>query len=135
MDLSQSKRKPYVRKVKKSWWLKNAFYTHYMLREGTSIFVGAYVVVLLWGLLRLSQGPDAFAAWLASLHSPLAILFHLIALAACLFHAKTWFSLAPKAIRVFKGDQLLPEKPIIMAQYIGLAAVSVIVLIVAIIAG
>lgn len=134
MDMSQSKRKPYVRKVKKTWWLKNAFYTTYMLREGTSIFVGAYVVTLMWGLLRLSQGADAFAGWLESLQSPLAIIFHLLALASCLFHSSTWFSLAPKAIRLFKGEELMPEKPIIMAQYIGLAVVSVIVLLVAILA-
>ena len=87
MDISQSKRKPYVRQVKKSWWLRNSFYTGYMLREGTCIFVGAYAVILLCGLLRLSQGPEAFAGWLTALHSPLAILFHLLALVACLFHA------------------------------------------------
>ncbi len=134
MDISQSKRKPYVRQVKKSWWLRNSFYTGYMLREGTCVFVGAYAVILLCGLFRLSQGPEAFAGWLAALHNPLAILFHLLALVACLFHAKTWFSLAPKAIRIFKGEELLPEKPIIMAQYIGLAVVSVIVLLIAILA-
>ena len=134
MDISQSKRKPYVRQVKKSWWLRNSFYTGYMLREGTCICVGAYAVILLWGLLRLSQGAAAFAGWLTALHSPLAILFHLLALAACLFHAKTWFSLAPKAVRIFKGEELLPAKPIIMAQYIGLAVVSVIVLLIAILA-
>lgn len=134
MDMSQSKRKPYVRQMKKRWWLRNSLYTGYMVREGTCIFVGAYAVVLLWGLLRLTQGPEAFAGWLDSMHSPLAILFHLIALAACLFHATTWFSLAPKAIRVFKGEELIPAKPIIMAQYIGLAAVSVIVLLVALLA-
>lgn len=134
MDLSQSKRKPYVRKVQKTWWLKNVFYTQYMLREGTSIFVGAYVVTLMCGLLRLSQGADAFNAWVSALHSPMAIFFHLLALVSCLFHAKTWFSLAPKAIRVFKGEELLPEKPIIFAQWIGLAVVSVIVLLIAILA-
>ena len=80
MDISQSKRKPYVRQVKKSWWLRNSFYTGYMLREGTCFFVGAYAVILLCGLLRLSQGVAAFAGWLAALHSPLAILFHLLAL-------------------------------------------------------
>jgi fumarate reductase subunit C len=134
MDLSQSKRKPYVRKLKKSWWLKNAFYTQYMLREGTCVFVGAYAVTLMWGLLRLSQGAEAFSGWVSALHSPIAIFFHLLALVACLFHAKTWFSLAPKAIRVFKGEELLPEKPIVMAQWVGLAVVSVFVLLIAILA-
>lgn len=56
MNNTESKRKPYVREMKKDWWLKNAFYTGYMIREGTSIFVSIYAVVLMWGLLRLVQG-------------------------------------------------------------------------------
>ncbi|MDO2949184.1 fumarate reductase [Aeromonas simiae] len=130
MNNENSKRKPYVREMKKDWWLKNAFYTGYMIREGTSLFVSIYAVVLMWGLLRLVQGPDAFNAWLESLQNPLAILFHVIALAACLFHAKTWFALAPKAMRIFKGDQLIPEKPIVLVQYVALAVVSALVLII-----
>lgn len=124
MNNTQSKRKPYVREMKKDWWLKNAFYTGYMIREGTSIFVSIYAVVLMWGLLRLVQGQEAFNGWLESLQSPIAILFHVIALAACLFHAKTWFALAPKAMRIFRGEDLLPEKPIVIVQYVALAVVS-----------
>ena len=60
MNNTESKRKPYVREMKKDWWLKNAFYTGYMIREGTSIFVSIYAVVLMWGLLRLVQGQEAF---------------------------------------------------------------------------
>ncbi len=130
MDMTQSKRKPYVRTMKKNWWLRNAFYTGYMLREGTSLFVSIYAVTLLWGLLRLSQGPEAFAGWLESLSHPLVVLFHLLVLAACLFHAKTWFALAPKAMRIFRGEEMVPDKPIVMAQYIALGVVSLVVLIV-----
>ena len=68
MNNTQSKRKPYVREMKKDWWLKNAFYTGYMIREGTSIFVSIYAVVLMWGLMRLVQGQEAFNGWLESLH-------------------------------------------------------------------
>ncbi|MCD8548514.1 MAG: fumarate reductase subunit C [Aeromonadaceae bacterium] len=128
MDNSQSKRKPYVRPVKKSWWLKDRFYILYMLREGTSLLVAIYAVILMVGLLRLSQGEAAFNGWLAALSQPLSILLHLAVLAACAFHAKTWFALAPKAMRIFKGDELIPAKPIIMAQYIGLAGTSLVVL-------
>ena len=49
MASTQSKRKPYVRPVEKGWWLKNNFYIHYMLREGTSVFVSIYAVILLVG--------------------------------------------------------------------------------------
>ncbi len=134
MDTTQSKRKPYIRPVEKGWWLKNNFYIHYMLREGTSVFVSTYAVILLVGLLRLSQGPAPFQAWLAALTHPLSILFHLVVLAACLFHAKTWFELAPKAMRIMHGEEPIPDKPIVLAQYIALAAVSLVVLIVALIA-
>ena len=130
MDNSQSKRKPYVRPVEKGWWLKNGFFIQYMLREGTSLFVSIYAIILLIGLLRLSQGPEAWDGWLAAMEHPLAILFHLLVLAACLFHAKTWFALAPKAMRIFRGEDLVPEKPIVIAQYVALAVVSLLVLII-----
>ncbi len=131
---TQSKRKPYVRPVEKGWWLKSRSLTLYMVREGTSLFVSAYAVILLVGLLRLSQGPVPFAGWLAALTHPLAIMFHLAVLAACLFHAKTWFELAPKAMRIMRGEELFPAKPIIMAQYLALGGVSLVVLIVALVA-
>jgi len=134
MDNTQSKRKPYVRPVDKTWWTKSRFFMLYMLREGTSLFVSTYAVILLVGLLRLSQGPVAFAGWQAALTHPLSILFHLIVLIACLFHAKTWFELAPKAMRLMRGEELFPAKPIIMAQYIALGAVSLVVLLFALIA-
>ena len=73
MDTSQSKRKPYIRPVEKGWWLKDNFFIHYMLREGTSLFVSTYAVILLVGLLRLSQGAIAFQGWLDALTHPLAI--------------------------------------------------------------
>ena len=55
---------------------------------------------------------------------------NVVALAACLFHAKTWFALAPKAMRIFRGEDLVPEKPIVIAQYLALAVVSLLVLII-----
>ncbi len=134
MDNSQSKRKPYVRPVEKGWWLKNGFFIQYMLREGTSLFVSIYAIILLIGLLRLSQGPEAWDGWLTAMEHPLAILFHLLVLAACLFHAKTWFALAPKAMRIMHGEEPIPDKPIVLAQYIALGAVSFVVLLVTLLA-
>ncbi|MGL5029997.1 MAG: fumarate reductase subunit C [Aeromonas sp.] len=130
MNNTNSKRKPYVREMKKDWWLKSSFYTSYMIREGTSLFVSIYAIVLMWGLMRLVQGPLAFSGWLDSMQSPIAILFSVITLAACLFHATTWFALAPKALRIFRGEELVPAKLIVAAQYVALAVVSLLVLIV-----
>jgi hypothetical protein len=35
-------RRPYIRKVKRSWWLGHRRYVVYMVRELTSLFVGLY---------------------------------------------------------------------------------------------
>lgn len=134
MDNTQTKRKPYVRPVEKGWWLKNSFYIHYMLREGTCLFVSIYAVILLVGLLRLSQSAEAWQGWLQAMTHPLAMLFHVLVLAACLFHAKTWFALAPKAMRVMIGEEPLPDRLIVLGQYAALGAVSVVVLLVALLA-
>ena len=107
------------------------------LRESVGkVIVGQRYMVerLLVGLLRLSQGAIAFQGWLDALAHPLAILFHLVVLAACLFHAKTWFALAPKAMRVMYGEEPIPDRPIVLAQYIALGVVSLVVLIVALVA-
>ena len=112
------KRKPYIRPMQ-GWWLKNPFYIKYIVREATSVFVGIYVVVLLEGVMALNEGATAYNAWLAAMHSPLAIIFHIIALAAALYHAVTWFAVAPKvAPLIFIGKQRLKASTITVAQYV-----------------
>src|SRR5262249_62256967 len=49
-------RRPYVRKVKRSWWLARRRYVVYMVRELTSLFVGVYGAVLAGGLWTLPEG-------------------------------------------------------------------------------
>jgi fumarate reductase subunit C len=77
------------------WWKKNPYYVEYMVHEGTALFVIAYVITLTFGLVRLSQGPEAWAGWLKAMESPLAIVFHLVLLVAIAYHAFTWFKLFP----------------------------------------
>lgn len=80
------------------WWRRNPFYLWYMLREASCVFITLYALVLLWGLARLAQGRAAYEAWLASLSSPGAILFHAVALALVLYHAWTWFKVMPRTM-------------------------------------
>ena len=53
------------------WWKKNPFFVEYMVHEGTALFVAAYAITLLVGLVRLGQGPEAWAGWLGAMQSPL----------------------------------------------------------------
>lgn len=105
-----SKRRPYVRPTA-GWWKKNPFYVEYMVHEGTALFVAAYAIILLVGVLRLSQGEAAWNGWLDALKSPLSIVFHLVLLAAIVYHAYTWFKLFPLTMPpiIVNGKKVGPE--------------------------
>jgi fumarate reductase subunit C len=80
------------------WWLRNAFYRWYMLRELSCVFLTAYALLLLVGLYRLMQGAEAFAAWQAALARPGSLLFHAVALVLVIYHSWTWFKIMPKTL-------------------------------------
>ena len=117
-------RRPYVREMPKSWWLGQRRYTFYMVRELTCLFIGAYALVILVGLFRLSQGPVAYGAFVDALQGPFAIAFHLLALVFALFHTVTWFGLTPKAMPLRLGENTVPGTAIVMAHYVVWIVVS-----------
>ena len=125
-----SKRKPYTRELPTDWWMKQLFYTKYMIREGSSVFITIYSLMLAWGVLRLSQGEAAFNAWMTSLQSPVAIIVHLIALGLALYHTITWFSLAPKAVDLWIKGKRLNDKVIVTGHYAAFAVATVFCLLV-----
>ena len=90
-------RKPYRRPMA-GWYRRNPFFVRYMVREATALGVGAYAVILLFGVLRLSQGEAAFDAWLAALRSPASVVLHGVLLAGMVYHAYTWFEVMPKTM-------------------------------------
>lgn len=125
-------RKPYHREMSKTtWFLKQSRYQQYMLHEISSIFVAIYVGVLIVGLFRLAQGPEAWAGWLAAVTSPIGIIFHIIVFIFAIIHTTSWFKAVPQAMRIQRGDEIVPGKLIIGAHYGVWAAVSVVVLLVA----
>lgn len=130
MQPHSSKRKPYQRELPVDWWLKHAFYTKYMIREGTSIAITLYSCILAWGLLRLSQGEQAWQGWLEAQQHPIAILFHVLALGLALYHTITWFDLAPKAADIWLKGKKLEDKVIVIAHYVGFAVATIAALII-----
>lgn len=119
-----SKRKPYTRELPVNWWLKQLFYTKYMIREGTSVLITLYSLILAWGVFRLSQGEDAFNGWLAALQSPLAIILHLLMLIFALYHTITWFSLAPKAADLWIKGKKIDDRLIVNGHYAAFALIT-----------
>ena len=119
--------KPYVRPMPATWWLQRRPYLIFMLRELSSVFVAGYVVLLLVMIHRVSQGPEAYASFLETLKSPVAIFLHVIALAFALLHTITWFNLTPQAIAVRRGEDRLPPGLVIAPNYVAWAVISAIV--------
>ena len=118
------KRRSGYRRPMRGWWLRNPYYIRYMAREATAVFVAAYAIVLLTGLLRLSQGQPAWEGWLRALQSPWALLFHALVLATFLYHTWSWFRIMPKTlpIIIIGGERLRPAA--ITALGIAAAAVA-----------
>ncbi|MFM2480781.1 fumarate reductase subunit C [Celerinatantimonas sp. YJH-8] len=123
-------RQPYVRPMKANWWLKSGFYIKYMIREGSSIVLAIYSLILLAGLFRLSQSAESFQSWLHAMKNPVAIIFHLIALLWILYHSVTWFELAPKAADLWIKEKKIQDSVIVRSMYVILAIVSVAILII-----
>ena len=101
-------RKPYIQKQPSNWWVKNPYYRFYMLREATSIPLFLYSILLMTGIYSLAKGEETFITWIAAMKSPLLVLFHLIALAAVMLHAYTFFAMVPKVMVVRIGDKTVP---------------------------
>jgi len=121
--------KLYYRKMPATWWLTKQSYFLFMLRELSSVFVAAFLVVYLCQIYQLSQGPDAYSAFTQKLNSPGWILFHLVALLFALYHSVTWFQSSAVVLPLRIGERSV-SRPIVFALHVGAwALVSVIVLI------
>ena len=135
MNNESSYRKPYQPRQSRWWWTKNPFFLRYMIREGTSVFVLIYSLLLIFGLYQLKQGEAGWQQWLSLINHPAVIVFNLVAMAASLYHAATWFKLAPKIMVVRLGDWKLPEPAMVIGQWIGLLLTSAILLTLALMVG
>lgn len=124
-------RRPYVRQETWRWVLRHPRYLRYMAREFSCLFIGAWTFLFIWGLKRLSEGPEAWAAFLEALQSPLSIAFHVVGLAFAAYHSMTWFNLTPKALPIRVGESAVPGAVVAGMHYAIWAALSIAVLLLA----
>ena len=114
----------YRRRVSVWWWLESRSYTGFVLRELTSVFVAFFALVSLWQLRVLIQGPEAYAHFLARLKTPLFVALDGVAFVFVVFHAVTWFNLAPKAMVVRLWGQRVPDWIIAGLNYVAWLVLS-----------
>ena len=110
-------RRGYVRPMQ-GWWRRDPFFVKYMIREVTAVAVLVYAIILMVGVVRLSQGEAAFNGWLAALKTPGSILLHLVLLASMVVHAKSWFDIMPKTMPLlFMGGHRVEGSTITRTGY------------------
>ena len=122
-------RKPYIRTVSKTgWYLKQPRYMRYMSREVTCIFIGAFALLMVCAVERLSQGQAAFESFLAAITGPWSFLGLAVILAFAVHNATNWFNVTPKAMPVQIGEEFLDGKYIVGAHYAIWIVASLVVL-------
>ncbi len=123
-------RKPYVRKMPRTWWLKDPFYRVYMLREATVLPLIFFTMCLLAGLASLAKDAYAWEKWLTFMSHPVVILINLLALAGSLFHAWTFFSMMPRVVPIRIKGKLVDKNIIILSQWAAVAVISILALVI-----
>ena len=114
----------YQRRMSVFWWVHKRSYFLFVMRELSSLFVAWFVVYLLMFIAAVGGGAEKYDAFLDRASSPLFLVVNAVALAFLVLHTITWFALTPQAMVLNLGGRRVPGVLIIVAQYVGLAAVS-----------
>jgi len=119
----------YVRPFPKTaWYLKDRNYTIHMLNELTSIFVGLYALILLWGIMAVAGGREAYQFFLDYLAGPGMLSLLWVTTIVIFYHAIAWFSVTPKAMPIQKGEKFVPGSVIAGAHYAIWVVLTLVVL-------
>jgi fumarate reductase subunit C len=109
------------------WWLQRRTYLAFILRELSSIFVAWFVVYLLLLVHAVSGGEDSYREFRIWSGSPVVFVLNLFSLFFVVFHAVTWFNLAPQAMAVRLRGKRVPGLWIAGSNYAAWVLVSALV--------
>lgn len=107
------------------WWLKRRGYVMYMLRESTALPIALWMALLLVEVYRARRGSGGYQPLFVG--SAPFIALSLFCLAAALWHAYTFLSLAGTIIRIPRGDVEVPARAITGFMFSLLLVASVVV--------
>ncbi len=118
--------KLYRRPMSRWWWLQTRAYRRYMIRELTGLFVGYFAIVLMWLIHAVGQGPDAYANFTASMQTPAFTVLNSVALVFLLYHAATFFTIAPTIMVLRVGETRVPNWVITGSLYVASIVLSAV---------
>ena len=116
--------KSYRTRLSTYWWLTRWPYLKFILREASSVFVAWIVIVTLLQIQALSRGSAEYAEFQNWLRNPLVLLLNVVSLLFVVFHAVTWFNLAPKAMAIRLRGNRLPNLAISGPNYVAWVVIS-----------
>ena len=115
------------RRMSTYWWLERRAYVAFVTREVSSVFIAWAVAFLLIFVRAVGQGEDAYRQFLVWAALPAVVLLNVVSLAFILFHAFTWFNLAPAALVVHVRGRKLPGRFIAASNYAAFAAACALI--------
>ena len=107
----------YRPRVSTWWWLKRPSSRAFILREVSSIFVAWFVFFFLLLVAAVGRGEAAYQEFIGWAANPGIVLVNLVSLLFVVFHAVTWFNLAPQAMVVHMRGKRVPGKLIAASNY------------------
>jgi fumarate reductase subunit C len=109
------------------WWLKSRAFVAFILRELSSVFVAWFIIYLLLLVYHVNESPEAYREFLDWASNPVVVVLNVVSLLMVVFHAVTWFNLAPQAMVVRMKGKRVPGLWIAGGNYAAWAVVSVLV--------
>jgi len=116
--------KSYRTRMSTYWWLTRWPYLKFILREGSAVFVAWIVIVTLFQIQALTRGAADYAEFQNWLRNPFVVLLNVVSLLFVVFHAVTWFNLAPKAMAIRMRGNRLPNLAISGPNYVAWVVIS-----------
>jgi fumarate reductase subunit C len=116
----------YRRRMSTWWWMYRWPHLKFILREVSSVFVAWFVIFLLLLVRAIQQGDASYQHFLAWSAHPLILVLNAVSLVFVVFHAATWFNLAPSAMVMRMRGQRVPARWIIASNYAAWVVVSIV---------
>jgi fumarate reductase subunit C len=116
--------KTFRTRVSTYWWLERWSYSKFILRELSSVFVAWFVIMTLLQISALKRGPADYVEFERWLRNPILVALNAISVLFVVFHAVTWFNLAPKAMAIRVGGKRVPGVLIAVPNYFAWLLIS-----------
>jgi fumarate reductase subunit C len=121
---TESLPKTFRTRVSTYWWLGRWSYLKFILRELSSVFIAWFVILTLVQISALKRGPADYMEFQEWLRSPILVTLNALSLCFVIFHAVTWFNLAPKAMAIRMGGKRVSSLLIAAPNYVAWLAIS-----------